>query len=61
MTSTERLFSHSDNIVTHRRARLDIDKVNNLLVIKRNLRTLKEIYPTSVEQSSRKRRLVSTD
>ena len=61
-TSVERLFSHSGNTVTNRRTRLDADKVNNLLFIKRNLRTLKEIYPTPVEQSSkRKSRVISTD
>ena len=50
--------------LTNRRTRLDADKVNNLLFIKRNLRTLKEIYPTPtpVEQASkRKSRVVSTD
>ena len=38
-TSVERLFSHSGNTVTNRRTRLDADKVNNLLFIKRNLRS----------------------
>ncbi|CAF2958136.1 unnamed protein product [Rotaria sp. Silwood2] len=61
-TSVERLFSHSGNTVTNRRRRLDADKVNNLLFIKRNLRALKEIYPLAIEQSTkRKSSLISTD
>ncbi|CAF3357899.1 unnamed protein product [Rotaria sp. Silwood2] len=61
-TSVERLFSHSGNTVTNRRRRLDADKVNNLLFIKRNLRTLKEIYPLAIEQSTkRKSSVISTD
>ncbi len=61
-TSVERLFSHSGNTVTNRRTRLDADKVNNLLFIKRNMRRLKEIYPPAVEQcTKRKNSLTATD
>jgi hypothetical protein len=36
-TSVERLFSHSGNTIPNHRTRLDADKVNNLLCIKRNM------------------------
>jgi hypothetical protein len=48
-TSIERLFSDSGNIITDRRTRLDTDKINSLLFIKKNMRILKEIYPSVVE------------
>ena len=61
-TTVERLFSHSGNTITNRRTRLDADKVNNLLFIKQNIRTLREIYPPAIEQASkRKSNLLSTD
>jgi hypothetical protein len=61
-TTVERLFSHSGSTVTNRRTGLDADKVNNLLFIKRNIRVLKGIYPSAVEQcTKRKSRLVSAD
>ena len=61
-TSVERLFSHSGNTITNRRTRLDAEKVNNLLFIKRNMRILREIYPSSVEHGTkRKSNLLSVD
>jgi hypothetical protein len=58
----ERLCSDSGNTIANRRTRLDADKVNNLLFIKRNMRVLKEIYPPSVESSKkRKNSLISAD
>ncbi|CAF4193846.1 unnamed protein product [Rotaria sordida] len=61
-TSVERLFSHSSNTVTNRRTSLDPDKVNRLLFIKRNMRTLKDIYPPPVEHCAKRRiSLISTD
>ncbi len=61
-TAVERLFSHSGSTVTNRRTRLDADKINNLLFIKRNMRTLKEIYPPAVELcAKRKNSTISTD
>ncbi|CAF2440996.1 unnamed protein product [Rotaria sp. Silwood2] len=61
-TSVERLFSDSGNTITDRRTRLDVDKINNLLFIKRNIRTLKEIYAPVVDLSNkRKINLTSTD
>jgi hypothetical protein len=61
-TSVERLFSDSGNTITNRRIGLDADKVNNLLFIKRNIRTLKEIYPPVVEScTKRKNSFISTD
>ena len=61
-TTVERLFSHSGNTITNRRTRLNADKVNNLLFIKQNIRTLREIYPPAIEQASkRKSNLLSTD
>ena len=61
-TAIERLFSHSGNTVTDRRTCLDADKINNLLFIKRNIRTLQEIFPPAVEHyAKRKSSLISTD
>jgi hypothetical protein len=58
----ERLFSHSDNTITNRRICLDADKVNNLLFIKRNIRTLKEVdLPVIESYTKRKNRFISTD
>ena len=61
-TSVERLFSHSGNTITNRRTRLDADKVNNLLFIKRNMRILKEIYSPAVKQCIKKKiSVISSD
>ena len=61
-TAVERLFSHSGNTVTDRGTRSDADKINNLLFIKRNIRTLKAIFPPAVEHyAKRKSSLISTD
>jgi predicted small metal-binding protein len=54
-TSVERLFSHSGNTITNRRTRLDDEKVNSLLFIKRNMRVLKEIYPPPTEHSNKRK------
>ena len=48
-TTIERLFSDSSNTITDRRAHLDIDKSDHFLFIKRNMRILKEIYPSIVQ------------
>ncbi len=56
------LFSHTGNTITDQRTCLDADKVNNLLFIKRNIRTLKEIYPPALEHvTKRKNDLISID
>ncbi|CAF3517065.1 unnamed protein product [Rotaria sp. Silwood1] len=61
-TSVERLFSDTGNTITDRRTRLDVDKINNLLFIKRNTRTLKENYAPVVDLSNkRKINITSTD
>ena len=61
-TSVERLFSHSGSTVTNRRTRLDADKLNHLLFIKRNIQILKGIYPSTAEQcTKRKNSLISAD
>ncbi|CAF2068531.1 unnamed protein product [Rotaria magnacalcarata] len=49
-TSVERLFSDSGNTITSRRTRLQTSKVNQLLFIRRNLSTLRELFPPSAEQ-----------
>ncbi|CAF2755359.1 unnamed protein product [Rotaria sp. Silwood2] len=61
-TSVKRLFSHSGSTVTNKRTRLDADKVDHLLLIKRNIRVLKGVYPSAVEQcTKRKNGLISAD
>ena len=61
-TPVERLFSHNGNTITDCRTRIDADKLNHLLFIKRNIRTLKEIFPPAVEHyATRKSNLISTD
>ncbi|CAF3822945.1 unnamed protein product [Rotaria sp. Silwood1] len=61
-TSVERLFSDTGNTIIDRRTRLDVDKINNLLFIKRNTRTLKEIYAPVVDLfNKRKINITSTD
>ncbi|CAF3410164.1 unnamed protein product [Rotaria socialis] len=61
-TTIERLFSDSGNTITDRRTRLDTDKINNLLFIKRNMRVLRDIYPSVVEVCrKRNHSLTSTD
>ncbi|CAF1518711.1 unnamed protein product [Adineta steineri] len=60
-TSVERLFSHSGNTITNRRTRLDADKVNQLLFIKRNIRILKGLYPSAVEQCTRRKNSSASD
>jgi hypothetical protein len=52
----------SGNTVTDRRTRLETEKVNNLLFIRRNLRTLREIFPLAAEEfRKRKHSGVSTE
>jgi hypothetical protein len=58
-TSVERLFSDSGNTITNRRTRLQTTKVNQLLFIRRNLSTLRELFPPSLEHL-RKRKNSST-
>ncbi len=61
-TPVERLFTHSGNTIINHRTRLDADKVNNLLFIKRNMRILKKIYsPASEHGTKRNSNLISTD
>ncbi|CAF3950481.1 unnamed protein product [Rotaria sp. Silwood2] len=49
-TSVERLFSDSGNTITSLRTRLQTSKVNQLLFVRRNLSTLREIFPPTIEQ-----------
>jgi len=58
-TSVERLFSDSGNTITNRRTRLQTTKVNQLLFIRQNLFTLRELFPPSLEHL-RKRKNSST-
>jgi len=51
-TSVERLFSGSGNIVANPRTRLQTSKVDQLLLIRRNLSTLREIFLSALEQSN---------
>ncbi|CAF3239815.1 unnamed protein product, partial [Rotaria socialis] len=41
----------SGNTITNRRTRLDANKVNQLLFIRRKLLTLREIFPPTIEQA----------
>ncbi|CAF3315809.1 unnamed protein product [Rotaria socialis] len=45
------VFSDSGNTITNRRTRLDANKVNQLLFIRRKLLTLREIFPPTIEQA----------
>jgi hypothetical protein len=54
-TSVERLFSDSGNTITNRRTRLQTSKVNQLLFIRRNLSTLRELFPPSIEQLKKRK------
>ncbi|CAF2228627.1 unnamed protein product [Rotaria magnacalcarata] len=49
-TCVERLFSDSGNTIASRRTRLQTSKVNQILFIRQNLSTLRELFPPSVEQ-----------
>ncbi len=54
-TSVERLFSDSGNTITNRRTRLQTSKVNQLLFIRRNLSTLRELFPPSIEKLKKRK------
>jgi hypothetical protein len=55
-TSVKRLFSHSSNTITNRRTFLDADKINYLLFIKQNMRTLIEIYCPEVDLCAKRKK-----
>jgi len=57
-TSVKRLFAHSSNIITNRQTLLDADKINYLLFIKQNMRTLIEIYCPEVDLCAKRKKLV---
>jgi len=42
-TVIERLFSSAKNVVTERRARVDCEKINELLFLQKNMNTLKQL------------------
>ncbi|CAF1638254.1 unnamed protein product [Adineta ricciae] len=52
-TIVERLFSSSKNVVTEKRTRLGASKINELLFLRKNLNTLKQL----INNSNRKRTL----
>ncbi len=54
-TSIERLFSDSGNTITNRRTRLQTSKVNQLLFIRRNLSTLRELFPPAIQQLKKRK------
>ncbi|CAF2928612.1 unnamed protein product, partial [Rotaria sp. Silwood2] len=49
-TCAERIFLDSENTIKSCRRRFEISKVNQLLFMHRNLSTLRELFPPSVEQ-----------
>jgi hypothetical protein len=59
-TCVERLFSDSGFTITNRRSRLQTSKVNQLLLIRRNLSTLRELFPPSIEQLRKRQNSSST-
>ncbi len=59
-TCVERLFSDSGFTITNRRSRLQTSKVNQLLFIRRNLSTLRELFPPSIEQLRKRQNSSST-
>ena len=54
-TAVERLFSDSGNTITNRRTRLQTNKVNQLLFIRKNLSTLRELFPPAIEQLKKRK------
>jgi hypothetical protein len=55
-TCIERLFSDSGITITNRRSHLQTNKVNQLLFIRQNLSTLREIFPPCMEQFKKKKK-----
>ena len=60
--SAQRLFLHGGNTVTNEERHLDTSKVDNRsLFIKRDIRTLNDIYSVTVEYCSERNSLVSSN
>ncbi|CAF0949507.1 unnamed protein product [Rotaria sordida] len=51
----EHLFFDSGNTITSHRTRLQTSKVDQLLFIHRNISTLKELFPPSIEQLTKRK------
>ncbi|CAF0992584.1 unnamed protein product [Rotaria sordida] len=54
-TCVERLFSDDGNVITSLRTRSQTGEVNQLLFIRRNISTLRELFPPLIEQLKKRK------